>query len=111
MKISNDNARTFFSLMNQAKVRLTHLGDTGKPYIDRLQAIRETFTPADIEQTFFDQIEKVVTDMAEHFVAPVMNPVKTGEPIPVPRYELLPDADAAIGYLNSACNWLRDHQE
>jgi hypothetical protein len=97
--------------MDDAKVKLKHLGDTGKPYVDRLQAIRETFTPDDIPPPFFQRIEAVVTDMAEHLVERDMKPVAKFEKIQPAAKRLIPEADRAIGYLNQAVNWLRDHAE
>jgi hypothetical protein len=96
--------------MDQAKVKLKHLGDTGKPYVDRLQAIRETFTPDDIDPVFFQRIEAVATDLAG-LVERDMKPVAKYQKIEPAKIRILPDADRAIGYLNEAVNWLRDHAE
>jgi hypothetical protein len=96
--------------MDQAKVKLKHLGDTGKPFVDRLQAIRESFTPDDINPLFFQRIEAVVTDLAG-LVERDMKPVAKFQKIEPAKIRILPDADRAIGYLNEAVNWLRDHAE
>jgi hypothetical protein len=111
MRISRHNALSFFGFMDQAKIKLEHLGDTGKPFVDRLQAIRETFTPDDIDPGFFQRIEDVVTDMADHLVETDMKPVAKFQKIEPAITRILPDADRAIGYLNEAVNWLRDYAE
>ena len=96
--------------MDQAKVKLKYFGDTGKPYVDRLQAIRETFTPDDIDPVFFQRIEAVATDLAG-LVERDMKPVAKYQKIEPAKSRILPDAERAIGYLNEAVNWLRDHAE
>lgn len=110
MRISPHNALSFFAFMDQAKVKLNHLGHTGKPFVDRLQAIRETFTPDHIEAVFFQQIERVATELAG-LVERDMKPVAKYQKIEPAKVRILPDADRAIGYLNDAMNWLRDHAE
>jgi hypothetical protein len=110
VRISPRNALSFFGFMDQAKVKLQHLGDTGKPFVDRLQAIRETFTPDDIEPVFFQSIEAVATELAG-LVERDMKPVAQFQKIEPAKVKILPDADRAIGYLNEAVNWLRDHAE
>jgi hypothetical protein len=96
--------------MDQAKVKLQHLGNMGRPFVDRLQAIRETFTPDDIEPMFFQRMEEVVTDLAG-LVERAMKPVAKFRKIEPAKVRILPDADRAIGYLNEAVNWLRYHAE
>jgi hypothetical protein len=111
MRISAHSALSFFAFMDQAKVKLSHLGDTGKPYIDRLQKVRETFDPDDFDTPFFQRIEAVVTDIATHLVERDMKPVAQFQKIePAPK-RLMPEADRAIGHINEAVNWLRDHAE
>lgn len=110
MRILAHNALRFFAFMDQAKIELQHLGDTGKPFVDRLQAIRKTFTPDDIEPVFFQRIEAVVTDLAG-LVERDMKPVAKFQKIEPAPIRILPDADRAIGYINQAVNWLRDHAE
>jgi hypothetical protein len=111
MRISAHNAQSFFKFMDDAKVKLKHLGDRGKPYVERLQDVRKTFKPDDITPAFFERIEVVVTDMATHLVERDMKPVAQYQKIePAPK-ALIPEAAAAIGYINDAVNWLRTHSE
>jgi hypothetical protein len=111
MRITPHNALSFFAFMDQAKVQLQHIGDSGKPYIDKLAAIRGTFTPDDVSPAFIPAIEAVVTEIASQFVERDMKPVAKYQKIEPAATRLRPEADRAIQHLNSAVNWLRDHQE
>jgi hypothetical protein len=111
MRISAHNALSFFAFMDQAELKLKHLGDKGKPFVDSLRAIRGTFTPDEIDPEFFQRIEAVVTDIADRLVERDMKPVAKFQKIEPAKTRILPDADRAIGYINEAVNWLRDHAE
>jgi hypothetical protein len=97
--------------MDQAKLKLQHLGNVGKPFVDRLQTIRETFTPYDIDPQFLQRIKEVRTDIAEQLVERDMKPVAQFQKIEPAKTRILAEADGAIGYINDAVNWLRDHAE
>jgi hypothetical protein len=96
--------------MDQAELKLKHLGDVGQPFVDRLREIRGAFTPNDIDPVFFQRIEAVVTDLAG-LVERDMKPVAKFQKIEPAKIRILPDADRAIGYINESVNWLRDHAE
>jgi hypothetical protein len=110
MRISRHNALSYFTFMDQAKLALQHMGEDGKDYAERLAVIRGTFNPDDIQDSFFDSIDALVTNVAT-LTERDMKPVEKCKKIePAPK-RLRPEADRAIRHLTDARNWLRDHQE
>jgi hypothetical protein len=64
MKISPANALEFFGHMDQAKLYLMYTGERGQPFIDRLAAIRTTFTPSDFDFRVPAAIDAMVMDLS-----------------------------------------------
>jgi hypothetical protein len=110
MRISRHNALSYFTFMDQAKLALQHMGEDGKAYAERLAAIRRTFSPDDIQESFFESIEALVTDLAT-LTERDMKPVEKYQKIEPAAKRLRPEADRAIRHLTDAGNWLRNHQE
>jgi hypothetical protein len=110
MRISDHNALSYFSSMQQAKLQLEYLGERGKPWVNRLQAVMKPFRPDDFDDAFLASIEALATDLNE-LTERDMKPVAKYEKIRPAEVRVLPEAQRAIENLHDATNWLRDHAE
>jgi hypothetical protein len=100
MNISPANALQVFTHLDQARLYLMYTGESGKPYLVRLEKIRATFMPEDFDYRFPAAIDSIAMDL-------------TGlrENTELAKQPMMAGASRAVAQLHEAAACIRDNTE